>query len=66
MAGALDSIKGNRFQKFSAVDDAIKYGQQMQNESKPINTLAFLFFFFSFSCVLLKNPLSDYNNEQNI
>ena len=33
MAGAMDSIEGNRFQKFSAVDDAIKYGQQMQNES---------------------------------
>ena len=33
MAGALDSLDGNRFQNFSAVDDAIKYGQQMQNET---------------------------------
>jgi DNA polymerase-3 subunit alpha len=33
MSGALDSIEGNRNQKFSAVDDAIKYGQQMQSET---------------------------------
>tara|TARA_E500000075_G_C6919407_1_gene283325 strand:- start:172 stop:999 length:828 start_codon:yes stop_codon:yes gene_type:complete len=33
MSGALDSFKGNRNQKFSAVDDAIKYGQQMQSET---------------------------------
>ena len=33
MSGALDSFKGNRSQKFSAVDDAIKYGQQMQSET---------------------------------
>ena len=32
MAGALDSVQGNRAQKFSAIDDAIKYGQQMQSE----------------------------------
>ena len=33
MAGALDSLEGNRAQKFAAVDTAVKYGQQMQNET---------------------------------
>ena len=32
MAGALDSLEGNRAQKFSAVDGAVRYGQQMQIE----------------------------------
>ena len=32
MAGAMDSIEGNRAQKFAAVDDAVKYGQMMQSE----------------------------------
>ena len=30
MSGTLDSLEGNRAQKFSAVDEAIKYGQLMQ------------------------------------
>ncbi len=32
MSGALDSLQGNRAQNFLSVDDAIKYGQQMQRE----------------------------------
>ena len=32
MSGSLDSVSGNRAQKFSAVDDAVRYGQQMQSE----------------------------------
>jgi len=30
-AGAMDSLEGNRTQKFAAIDSAIKYGQQIQN-----------------------------------
>ena len=32
MSGTMDSVEGNRAQKFSAVDEAIRYGQQMQSE----------------------------------
>ena len=32
MSGALDSMEGNRAQKFHAIDGAIHYGQQMQSE----------------------------------
>ena len=32
ISGSLDSFDGNRAQNFAAVDDAIKYGQQMQSE----------------------------------
>jgi len=32
MAGAMDSVEGNRAQKFTAVDEAVRYGQQMQSE----------------------------------
>ena len=32
MSGSLDSVSGNRAQKFAAVDDAVRYGQQMQIE----------------------------------
>ena len=32
MSGTMDSVEGNRAQKFAAVDAAIKYGQQMQSE----------------------------------
>ena len=32
MSGTLDSLEGNRAQNFSAVDEAIRYGQQMQTE----------------------------------
>ena len=32
MSGTLDSVEGNRAQKFAAVDEAIRYGQQMQSE----------------------------------
>tara|TARA_B100000003_G_C10937602_1_gene374112 strand:- start:1386 stop:4820 length:3435 start_codon:yes stop_codon:yes gene_type:complete len=32
MSGSMDSLEGNRAQKYNAVDDAIKYGQQMQKE----------------------------------
>ena len=32
MSGALDSMEGNRAQKFCAIDGAIHYGQQMQSE----------------------------------
>ena len=32
MSGTMDSVEGNRAQKFSAVDGAIRYGQQMQSE----------------------------------
>tara|TARA_X000000950_G_scaffold4741_1_gene4909 strand:- start:3598 stop:7032 length:3435 start_codon:yes stop_codon:yes gene_type:complete len=33
MSGSLDSIEGSRAQQFLSVDDAIKYGQQMQSET---------------------------------
>ena len=32
MSGSLDSIQGSRAEQFLSVDDAIKYGQQMQSE----------------------------------
>ena len=32
MSGTMDSVEGNRAQKFSAVDEAIRYGQQMQSD----------------------------------
>ncbi len=32
LSGSLDSINNNRSQNFSAIDGAIKYGQQMQSE----------------------------------
>ena len=32
MSGAMDSVDGNRAQKFFAVDEAVKYGQMMQSE----------------------------------
>jgi DNA polymerase-3 subunit alpha len=32
VSGSLDSIEGNRAQKFSSVDVAIRYGQQMQSD----------------------------------
>jgi len=32
MSGTLDSVEGNRAQKFAAVDEAVRYGQQMQSE----------------------------------
>lgn len=32
-AGAMDSLDGSRAQKFTAIDSAIKYGQQLQNGS---------------------------------
>ena len=32
MSGTMDSVEGNRAQKFAAVDAAIKYGQQMQSK----------------------------------
>jgi len=31
MSGAMDSLEGNRAQQFSAVDNAIRYGQQIDN-----------------------------------
>ena len=33
MSGSLDSIQGSRAEQFLSVDDAIKYGQQMQSET---------------------------------
>ena len=33
MSGSLDSLEGNRAENFLSVDDAIKYGQQMQSET---------------------------------
>ena len=33
MSGSLDSIEGKRSEQFLSVDDAIKYGQQMQNQT---------------------------------
>ena len=33
MSGSLDSIEGNRAENFLSVDDAIKYGHQMQTET---------------------------------
>ena len=30
-SGSMDSVSGNRSQKFDAIDNAIKYGQQLQN-----------------------------------
>ena len=33
MSGSLDSIEGTRAEQFLSVDNAIKYGQQMQNET---------------------------------
>ena len=33
MSGSLDSIEGTRGEQFLSVDNAIKYGQQMQNET---------------------------------
>ena len=33
MSGSLDSIEGTRSEQFLSVDNAIKYGQQMQNET---------------------------------
>ena len=33
MSGSLDSIQGRRSEQFLSVDDAIKYGQQMQNQT---------------------------------
>ncbi|MBT3502138.1 MAG: DNA polymerase III subunit alpha [Candidatus Marinimicrobia bacterium] len=32
MSGTMDSLDGNRAQQFSAIDEAIRYGQQMQSE----------------------------------
>lgn len=32
-AGAMDSLEGTRAEKFASIDDAIKYGQQIQNGS---------------------------------
>jgi DNA polymerase-3 subunit alpha len=32
MSGAMDSVEGSRAQKFTAVDEAVRYGQQMQSE----------------------------------
>ena len=32
MSGAMDSLEGNRAQQYNAVDEAVKYGQQMQRE----------------------------------
>ena len=32
MSGTMDSVEGNRAQKFSAVDEAIRYGQHMQSD----------------------------------
>ena len=34
MSGTLDSVEGNRAQKFAAVDEAVRYGQQMQSEKE--------------------------------
>ena len=33
MSGSLDSIQGSRSEQFLSVDDAIKYGQQIQNQT---------------------------------
>ena len=33
MSGSLDTVEGSRAEQFLSVDDAIKYGQQMQNQS---------------------------------
>ena len=33
MSGSLDSVQGTRSEQFLSVDDAIKYGQQMQSET---------------------------------
>ena len=33
MSGSFDSIQGSRSEQFLSVDDAIKYGQQMQNQT---------------------------------
>ena len=32
ISGSLDSMEGNRAQKFSAIDDAMKYGNKMQDD----------------------------------